>query len=48
MGFELQIMGFQQITITSQTGFESWLFNVTNHFENISQWFRVQVLLNDL
>ena len=48
IGFELQIMGFQEITITSQTGFESWLFNVTNHFEKISQWLREQVLLNDL
>ena len=48
MDFELQIMGFQQITITSQTGFESWLFKDTNPFEKISQWFQVQVLLNDL
>ena len=48
MDFELQTIDFQQITITSQTSFESGLFNVTNHFEKISQWFRQQVLSNDL
>ena len=48
MEFELQTTDFQQITITSQTGFESWLFYVTNHFEKISQWLQVQVLLIDL
>ena len=48
MIFELQTTDFQQNTITSQTSFESGLSNVTNHFEKISQWFQVQVLLSDL
>jgi len=48
MNFELQTTDYQQITITSQTSFESELFNITNHFEKISQWFQVQVLLSGL